>query len=145
MIILNTESSFSFFILKKCDVFQKIYFVYIQTVAWTIVCFQIIVSGLCALSSSYMISFVPLCMGRKELYYSYDYFYPGGFSTVTEFCKYDNVFMFVPCIIMQFINWLIYCNLIDLILLIKIAWMVKSQTNAAQELLSPNSLTQRKR
>ena len=84
-------------------------------------------------------------MGRKEIYYSYDYFYPGGFSTIREFCKYDNVFKFVPCIIMQFINWLIYCNLIDLILLSKIAWMVKSQTNAAQELLSPNSLTQRKR
>ena len=118
---------------------------FIQTVAWTIVCFQIIVSCLCALSSSYMISFVPLCMGRKELYYSYDYFYPGGFSTIREFCKYDNVFMFVPCIIMQFINWLIYCNLIDLILLIKIAFMVKSQTNDAQALLSPNSLIQRKR
>ena len=84
-------------------------------------------------------------MGRNEVYYSFEYFYPGGFSPRKEFCNYDSNFVFLPCIAMQIINWLIFSNLIDVFLLTKIAFILKSQRNSAQNLLTPGALLQRKR
>ena len=85
-------------------------------------------------------------MGRKEVYYKYyDYFYPGGYALSKEFCNYDNIFIYLPCIIMQIINWLIYSNIIDIFLLIKIAYMLKDQRITAQNLISSKALSQRKR
>ena len=45
--------------------------------------FIILVEGLTIILSIIFangISFFALCMGRRELFYSYDYFYQGGFS-----------------------------------------------------------------
>ena len=92
-------------------------------------------------------SFVPFCMGRTEVYYSYDYFYIGGYSLRNEFCNYENMFYYLLCILMQIIQWLIYSNIIDIMLLIKIAFVLKSYRNSAQNqnLLTPSALLQRKR
>ena len=92
-------------------------------------------------------SFVPFCMGRKEIYYSYDYFYSGGFSLRDEFCNYDSLIFYLPCILLQLINWLIYSNLIDILFLIKIAFVLWSHRNYAesQNLLTPRALLQRRR
>ena len=92
-------------------------------------------------------SFVPFCMGRKEIYYSYDYFYSGGFSLRDEFCNYDCLIFYLSCILLQLINWLIYSNLIDILFLIKIAFVLWSHRNYAesQNLLTPRALLQRRR
>ena len=85
-------------------------------------------------------------MGRKEVYYKlYDYFYPGGYALSKGFCNYDNIFIYVPCIAMQIITWLIFSNIIDIILLIKIAYILKDQRNTAQNLISSKALSKRKR
>ena len=84
-------------------------------------------------------------MGRKEVYYDYEYFYPGGYALSKEFCNHDNTFIYLACIIMQIINWLIYSNIIDIFLLIKIAYMLKDQRITAQNLISSKALSQRKR
>ena len=86
-------------------------------------------------------------MGRKEVYYSYGYFYAGGFSIRNEFCNYDNIFIYLPCIVMQIIQTLIYSNIIDILLLIKIAFVLRSYRDDAQSqnLLTPRALLQRKR
>ena len=118
-----------------------------QVVAWSIIVAQIIVSLICSLSTTYMMSFVPFCMGRTEVYYSYDYFYIGGYSLRNEFCNYDNMFYYLLCILMQIIQWLIYSNIIDIMLLINIAFVLKSYRNSAQNqnLLTSSALLQRKR
>ena len=48
-------------------------------------------------------SFVPFCMGRKEIYYSYDYFYSGGFSLRDEFCNYDSLIFYLLCILLYWV------------------------------------------
>jgi len=92
-------------------------------------------------------SLVPFCMDRKEVYFSYDYFYDGGFSIRNEFCNFDNMFIYIPCIILQVIQTLIYSNIIDFLLLIIIASVLKSYRNSAesQNLLTARGLLQRKR
>ena len=90
-------------------------------------------------------SFIPQCMGRKEFYYSYDYFSPGGFSLAKEICKHENLFTFVPCAIMQIFNLLIWSNILDIYMLVKIAFVLKSHTNSVQNLLTPMALVERQR
>ena len=119
----------------------------LQVLAWSIMVGQIIASWFCTLATSYIMSFVPFCMGRREVYYSYDYFYAGGFSLRNEFCNYDNIFIYIPCIVLQIIQWSIYSNIIDILLLLKNSFVLRSYRDSAQSLnlLTPRALLQRKR
>ena len=87
-------------------------------------------------------------MGRREYYFSYDYFHEGGFSMVKGIiCKHDNMAIFIPCRIMQIITILIWSNLVDIYLIITIGITLKSQANSTSTkiLLTPNALKERKR
>ena len=87
-------------------------------------------------------------MGRREYYFSYDYFYEGGFSFTKRLsCEYDNMAIFIPCRIMQVIIALIWSNIVDICLIITIGITLRSQANSTstKNLLTPNALKERKR
>ena len=87
-------------------------------------------------------------MGRREYYFSYDYFYEGGFSLAKGIsCEYDNMAIFIPCHFMQIITALILSNIVDICLIIPIGITLKSQANSTstKNLLTPNALKERKR
>ena len=90
---------------------------------------------------------IPKCMGRPEVFFPYDYFNVGGYSVVNHICNYDDMYIFVPCVIMQIFNVLIWSNIIDFYLIIKIHFILKDQRDFAhaQNLLAPSALTRRKR
>ena len=98
-------------------------------------------------SSEFDHSFIAICVGRVELFYSYDYFHLGGFSRNVGYqsCNDENVYFYYICNLMRIINWLIWTNVLDIYFLFKIAWVMKSQTNSIMSLLTPRSLKERKR
>ena len=94
------------------------------------------------------VSFVALCMGRRELFYSYDYFHPGGFSKLQGYqsCNGNNQRIYlVACNTMRIVNYLIWSNVIDFYFLLKIMLDLKRQTISVKKLLTPKALTERKR
>ena len=87
-------------------------------------------------------------MGRREYYFSYDYFYEGGITVIKGIsCEYDNMVIFIPCCIMQIIRALILSNIVDICLIITIGITLKSRANSTstKNLLTPNALKERKR
>ena len=99
------------------------------------------------LGKHYTSSFVAICLGRVELFYSYDYFQLGGFSRTQEYqsCNQENLYFHFICNVMKYVNLLIWSNFLDVYFLFKIAWVMKSQTNSIMSLLTLRSLTERKR
>ena len=99
------------------------------------------------LGKHYTSSFVAICLGRVELFYSYDYFQLGGFSRTQEYqsCNQENLYFHFICNLMKYVNLLIWSNFLDVYFLFKIAWVMKSQTNSIMSLLTPRSLKERKR
>ena len=94
---------------------------------------------------TYMMSMIPQCMGRVEVFFPFDYFYGGGYSVANEVCKFDNLLIYVPCIFMQILRGLIWSNLIDIYFIIKIHFVLKSQRDLVQNLITPKALLERKR
>ena len=92
-----------------------------------------------------MMSMIPQCMGRVEVFFPFDYFYGGGYSVANEVCEFDNLLIFVPCIFMQILRGLIWSNLIDIYFIIKIHFVLKSQRDLVQNLITPKALLERKR
>ena len=88
---------------------------------------------------------IPKCMGRPEVFFSYDYFNVGGYSAVNHICNFKNMYIYVPCVIIQGFNVLIWSNIIDFYLIVKIHFILKDQRDSAQNLLTPAGLTKRKR
>ena len=95
------------------------------------------------------ISFIAICVGRVELFYSYDYFHLGGFSRSIRWQSCvsisENIFFYFICNLIRIINWLIWSNVLDIYFLFKIAWVMKSQTTSIISLLTRKTLTERKR
>ena len=85
------------------------------------------------------------CMGQDEVFYSYDYFYNGGYSAEKEVCNYENLVFSVPCTITFISGILVWSNLIDIYLLFRIIHSLKHQTNSVHDLLTPRALMQRRR
>ena len=79
------------------------------------------------------------CRGRYELFYSFDYFYEGGYFT--QSCFHSTYY----CQFFRLINGLILTNIIDMILIFKIIMEMKSHTKSASDLLTSNALKERKR
>ena len=112
------------------------------------ICVQCLLSCLFPIVMGIVTTSLPLCMGRREYYFSYDYFYEGGFSLVKGMsCKYDNMAIYISCCIMQIIRALILSNIVDICLIIPIGITLKSQANSTstKNLLTPNALKERKR
>ena len=112
------------------------------------ICVQCLLSCLFPIVMGIVTTTLPLCMGRRECYFSYDYFYDGGFSLLKGIsCKYDNMAIFIPCCIFQIIRALIWSNIVDICLIITIGITLKSQANSTstKNLLTPNALKERKR
>ena len=112
------------------------------------ICVQCLLSCLFPIVMGIVTTTLPLCMGRREYYFSYDYFYEGGFSLVKGMsCKYDNMAIYILCCIMQIIRALILSNIVDICLIIPIGITLKSQANSTstKNLLTPNALKERKR
>ena len=93
------------------------------------------------------IAFIAICVGRVELFYSFDYFQLGGFSRNWGYqsCDNENLYFYFICNLGRILNWLIWTNVPDIYFLFKIAWVMKSQTNSIMSLLTPGSLKERKR
>ena len=112
------------------------------------ICIQCLLSCLHPIVTGVITKTLPLCMGRREYYFSYDYFYEGGFTVIKRIsCEYDNMAIFIPCRIMQIIKALIWTNIVDICLIITIGITLKSQANSTstKNLLTPNALKERKR
>ena len=73
------------------------------------------------------------CRGRYELFYSFDYFYKGGYFT--QSCFHSTYYC----------HYLIVPTIIDMILIFKIIMEMKSHTKSASDLLTSNALKERKR
>ena len=115
--------------------------------AWSIILAEGLTIPLIAIFAN-NISFVALCMGRRELFYSYDYFHLGGFSIHQGYqsCNgNDHIIYLLACNIMRIVNYLIWSNLIDFYFLLKIMLVLKNSTISAKKLLTPKALTERKR
>ena len=97
------------------------------------------------LSSTHIFSMIPKCMGRPEVFFPYDYFYDGGYSAVNHNCNYNNMYYFVPCVIMKIFNGLIWSNIIDFYLIIRIHYVLRYQRDSVENILLPRTLMQRKR
>ena len=116
--------------------------------AWVI----ILIEGLTIISSIFFangISFFALCMGRREVFYSYDFFQQGGFSILQGYrsCNENDhsIYYLVACNIVRMLKYLIWSKVIDFYFLFKIMLVLKCQTNSVKKLLTPNGLTERKR
>ena len=83
------------------------------------------------------------CRGRYELFYSLDYFFEGGLPIgyFTQTCFHSTYY----CRFIQFINGLMVTNIIDMILIFKISMDMKSNTKTVSDLLTSNTLIERKR
>ena len=93
-------------------------------------------------------TFFALCMGRRELFYSYDYFHQGGFSKLQghRSCNGNNHSIYLlACNTIRMVNYLIWSNVVDFYFLFQIMLVLKRQTNSVKNLLTPNGLTERKR
>ena len=115
--------------------------------AWSI----ILVEGLTiilSMTAANGITFFELCMGRRELFYYYDYFHQGGFSKFQGYrsCNGNNQSIFlIACNTIRIVNYLIWSNVVDFYFLFKLMLVLKRQTNSVKNLLTPNGLTERKR
>ena len=93
-----------------------------------------------------VIYLVENCRGRKELFYAFDYFgiEGGNPALVTDVCS-NSDFTYYGCHILKIFHLLSMTNIIDILIIIKIAISVKSQTLSVTSLLTSKALKQRKR
>ena len=86
---------------------------------------------------------VQVCRGRYEIFYDFDYFQKGGFtsSSVSDLCYYPTIY----CQLTLIVNILMVSNVIDMIFIFKIIMVMKSTTKSVANLLTTEALNERKR
>ena len=86
---------------------------------------------------------VQVCRGRHEIFYDFDYFQKGGFtsSSVSDLCYYPTIY----CQLTLIVNILMVSNVIDMIFIFKIIMVMKSTTKSVANLLTTEALNERKR
>jgi hypothetical protein len=87
------------------------------------------------------------CLGRREVYYDFDYFRPGGYSGQWETCTHQdpNSLASISCKVNRVISILIRSNLLEIFLLGSVILHIKSSTFGAAGLITPKALRQRHR
>ena len=90
---------------------------------------------------------VETCKGRAEVTYPFDYFYKGGFPSgyYTDMCFDSPYYLTKVCQILRTWQILVATNIFDIIVLLRIAMKMKSQTISVTDLLTPKALKERKR
>ena len=114
---------------------------------WIIIFFEVISSILITIFTVDPINYptVLACLGRREVFYSFDYFKIGGRHRGHVICNFDHNYAKWACYISQFIKKFISSNLIDIFFMIKIVRAMKSQTDSIVDLVTPKILMKRKR
>jgi hypothetical protein len=87
------------------------------------------------------------CLGRREVYFDFDYFRPGGYSGRYEICTHQepNSLANICCKLNRVISILIRSNLLEIFLLGSVIFHIKSSTLGAAGLITPRALRQRHR
>ena len=93
---------------------------------------------------------VESCRDRKELFYSFDYFFEfdGNPTLITNVCSYslsNSKFSYYGCHILKIFYILSIINIVDIFIIFRIAISVKSQTLSVTSLLTSKALKERKR
>ena len=98
--------------------------------------------GVFSVSNPYA-AMVQMCRGRYEIFYSFDYFRKGGFTTgsISDLCYYSTFY----CQFLKLFNILMVSNIIDIIFIFKIIMVMKSTTKSAADLLTTKAFYERKR
>ena len=87
---------------------------------------------------------VGFCLGRREIYYNFDYFNIGGQSRVHVMCNFENIYLKWACYICQVIKKPICSNLIEIFFITRILMTMKIHTNSIVNLVTPKVLEERK-
>ena len=96
-----------------------------------------------------VIYLLEFCRGRKELFYTLDYFdvEGGNPALVTDVCSNcsNSNFSYYVCHLLKIFHILSMTNIFDIVIIFRIAISVKSQTLSVTSLLTSKALEQRKR
>ena len=85
------------------------------------------------------------CMGRREVFFPFDYFAPGGIKARHDYCSQQNFMRRVICLFSTGITLTICSNICEIYFHYRIITCMRNSTETVKNFLSSNALKKRLR